>query len=281
MSYLREPNLVRARGAALQLLENFGVSRTEDIAVADFATSRGALVIEAPLEGCEARLVRGKTRGVIRVRKDIKESGRKRFAIAHELGHFLLHADVSQYFICMAEDLRDYRRSAVEVEANCFASQLLMPTPLFRPKCRKRDANLETVRTLAREFDTSLTATAIRFAEESGQPCMVVMSRAGVVEWTKATERRDAPRIESGQRLNGESLAYHCTDDRPSTDWAEVPAAAWFNDSDDAARWEVMEQSHRFRGYGVVLTMLSLVEKEEESEDSYDRFERWKNRGQE
>jgi len=35
---------------------------------------------------------------IIRVRAGISELGRRRFAIAHELGHWLLHAGVGSYF---------------------------------------------------------------------------------------------------------------------------------------------------------------------------------------
>jgi len=256
----------------LALLEQFAITTPQDIQVHDLATARGAVVIEAPLEGCEARLVRGRTRGVIRVRDSIQEHGRKRFAAAHELGHFLLHEDVSQYFICTAEDLRDYRRSPVEIEANRFASHLLMPAFLFRPRCRKQDPNIATVRALATEFDTSLTATAIRFVEETGYLCTVVLSRDGTVEWAKSTEGRQAPRIDKGQRLNPDTLAYHCTTDDQLSAWQAVPASAWFEDAEDARRWDVTEQSLRFRGYPFVLTLLCLTEMEDDPEDAVERF---------
>lgn len=266
------PNALRASAAALELLQQFAITTPRDIQVQNLATACGAVVIEAPLEGCEARLVRGRTRGVIRVRSTIPESGRKRFAAAHELGHFLLHADVSQYFICTADDLRDYRHSPVEIEANRFASHLLMPAFLFRPRCRNKDPNIATVQVLATEFETSLTASAIRFVEESGHLCTVVLSRDKVIEWAKSSEGPRAPRIEKGQSLSPDSLAYHCTADDQLSPWQEVPATAWLEDATDAKRWEVMEQSFRFRGYPFVLTLLCLTENEDEADDSFDRF---------
>jgi Zn-dependent peptidase ImmA (M78 family) len=275
------PNRIRASAAAQELLQQFAITASRTVDVFDLATAKGAVVIEAPLEGCEARLIRSRTRGVIRVRKDIPEAGRKRFAVAHELGHYLLHAEISQYFICTAEDLRDYRRSPVEIEANCFAAYLLMPPLLFRPQCRKRDPNLETVRLLAKEFNTSLPATAIRFVEECGQTCVAVMSRDGRVEWARGTEGYRGPRISPGQQLSPYSLAYHCKPDTALSAWQEVPASAWLEEPADIARWEVMEQSLGFRGYPFVLTLLCLTEKEEEAEDTTDRFSRRHLRGDE
>jgi hypothetical protein len=149
---------------------------------------------------------------------------------------------------------------------------------LFRPRCRKRDPNLATVQDLAAEFETSLTATAIRFVEESNHLCTVVLSRDRVVEWAKSKEGPCGPRIEKRQSLSPDSLAYHCSVDECLSQWKEVPAAAWLEDADDAPKWEVMEQSVRFRGYPLVLTILCFTEKEDEADDAYDRFARWQQR---
>lgn len=267
------PNSLRASSAALELVREFAIAEPRDIRVEDLATAKGAIVVEGPLEGCEARLVRAGKRGVIRVRATIPEPGRKRFAAAHEFGHFLLHENVSQYFICTADDLRDYRKSPVEVEANRFASHLLMPSFMFRPRCRKHDPNVAAVQMLASDFNTSLTATAIRFVDESAQLCAVVMSRDRVVDWAKFPDDHRWPRIEKGQAISPESLAYHCTLGDQLSPWQEVPATAWLDDARAADRWEVMEQSLRFRDYPYVLTLLCLTEKKESESDSYDRFD--------
>jgi len=54
-------------------------------------------VVERPLEGFEGALVEGRSRGRgwgIAYSKDISSPGRRRFTIAHELGHYLLHRDL-------------------------------------------------------------------------------------------------------------------------------------------------------------------------------------------
>jgi Zn-dependent peptidase ImmA (M78 family) len=272
MTQIAAPNALKASSTALELLREFAIVEPHDIRVEDLATAKGAVVVEGPLEGCEARLVRVGKRGVIRIRTTIKEPGRKRFAAAHEFGHFLMHENVSQYFICTAEDLRDYRKSSVEVEANRFASHLLMPSFLFRPRCRKFDPNIVSAQSLAAEFNTSLTATAIRIVDESAQLCAVVMSRDRVVDWAKFPDEHRWPRIDKGQALSPESLAYHCTTGDQLSPWQEVPTTAWLGDPDAAERWEVMEQSLRFHDYPYVLTLLCLTEKDEPEPDSYDRF---------
>lgn len=56
---------------------------------------------------------------------------RQRFTAMHELGHFILHQDASEYFIDMTVEWRrentEGLNRAQEVEANSFAANLLMP----------------------------------------------------------------------------------------------------------------------------------------------------------
>jgi len=132
----------------------------------------GVLVREGGLEGADARLLRSGDKGIIRVNSNIRELGRRRFAMAHELGHWQLHQGVSQYWDCTEQDMVNYSGSTIEVEANTFASELLMPSRLFRPACRKADPSIAILRTLAVEFSTSLTSTAVRYVEDSKESCM-------------------------------------------------------------------------------------------------------------
>jgi hypothetical protein len=59
---------------------------------------------------------------------------RRRFSVAHEVGHFLLHAlDQQQAVFCRAADMRpdpDSPERLREREANRFAAELLMPEPM-------------------------------------------------------------------------------------------------------------------------------------------------------
>jgi hypothetical protein len=61
---------------------------------------------------------------------------RRRFSVAHEVGHFLLHAgSVGQRVFCRVGDLRpdpDSPERLREREANRFAAELLMPEEMVR-----------------------------------------------------------------------------------------------------------------------------------------------------
>lgn len=95
---------------------------------------------------------------------------RQRFTLAHELGHFLLHRDVSSIFIDASTIFfRDGTSSdgskAQEIEANAFAGELLMPEKQIREAINSQplDAFDEgAVRRLAAQFGVSAQALTIR-----------------------------------------------------------------------------------------------------------------------
>jgi predicted transcriptional regulator len=85
---------------------------------------------------------------------------RKRFTIAHEIAHYVLHRDQ------IGDRLQDnafYRSSRlsgrVEAEANRLAADILMPFPLIEQLRREGATSVEE---LARRFEVSKVAMAIR-----------------------------------------------------------------------------------------------------------------------
>ena len=82
-----ERDFTKAEIAASKTLRRFGLRDPRRLVLEDLAMALGVVVIDAPLQGAEARLVRRGEKGLIRVSEDIPELGRRRFAIGHELGH--------------------------------------------------------------------------------------------------------------------------------------------------------------------------------------------------
>nr|WP_186322946.1 ImmA/IrrE family metallo-endopeptidase [Paenibacillus xylanexedens] len=52
---------------------------------------------------------------------------RRNFTIAHELGHYFLHSKEKRDFVDRAIDMLDYEDKILEVQANAFASELVVP----------------------------------------------------------------------------------------------------------------------------------------------------------
>ena len=185
-----KPSKVLAAGAAIKLWKLYRFPSARELVLEDLALALGVLVIEDRLDTAEARLVRNGPRGLLRVNEAIPERGRKRFAIAHEIGHWILHRDSSQLNICNNADMiAQYKASATEVEASFFAAELLMPQAAFAPLLRRVRPSFRLISELATEFDTSLTATAIRCVEVTDDYCAVVASEGGTIRWWKGSER--------------------------------------------------------------------------------------------
>jgi Zn-dependent peptidase ImmA (M78 family) len=263
----REIRKIRAEGTAFRITQDYCLDAPGPVPVEDIAMDRGVLCLEAKLNGCLARLVRKGQHGIIRTDVKIREEGRKRFAIAHELGHWFLHEAESQFFICTAEQMRDYKGSPMEVEANLFASELLMPTGLFRPLASDAEPRLERVKTLAGIFNTSLTATAMKFVDLNKHECILVLSTNKVISWSKQQGNRSGLRIEKGMKLHPDSVAFHL---EPSADKSEpelVNAEAWITHNWYERQIEITEQSWALDGYSSVLTLLVVADLDGDDDD--------------
>ncbi|MGX5851386.1 ImmA/IrrE family metallo-endopeptidase [Mesorhizobium sp. PL10] len=116
---------------------------------------------------------------------------RRRFTIAHELGHFLMPSHVPSaegQFLCKLQDMRELRggesdrRLKMEVEANRFASQLLLPPPKFRADVAVgKDPNIRQMSAIARKYDVSKEATARAYVHFREEPVAVVVTHNGKV----------------------------------------------------------------------------------------------------
>ena len=116
---------------------------------------------------------------------------RRRFTIGHELGHFLLpsHRGNRQ---CTSDDLRETRRDTQhrrqEAEANRFSAGLLMPKPWFVREMEKLgEADVTHVQLLAKQYQTSLEATANRYIDLTDDTCALVFSKDNVVRYVRRT----------------------------------------------------------------------------------------------
>jgi len=258
---------MRAEWAAWRITQDYCLDSPGPTPVEDIAMDNGVLCLEAKLTGCLARLVRKGSRGIIRTKSGIKETGRKRFAIAHELGHWFLHASESQYFVCTAEQMRDYKGSPLEVEANIFASELLMPTFLFRPVAQNAAPCLDAIRTLATTFVTSLTATGMKFVDLNRHECVLVLSTDGKVIWSKQKGHRSGLRIEKGMTLHQDSLARHIAEPEGKMGPTQVDPEAWITENSYGRQIELTEESWTMDGYNSVLTLLVITDSDEPQEE--------------
>jgi hypothetical protein len=131
-----------------------------------------------------------------------------RFTVAHELGHYFLGGHWEHLF-AEGEGRHDSESGFAsddpyEREADAFAAALLMPRELFKAACTKVQSGLAAVEGLAEKCGTSLTATAIRYADLSDDPIAVIGSKDNRVQFAFMSDllkqRRDLtwPKKNSG-----------------------------------------------------------------------------------
>lgn len=83
---------------------------------------------------------------------------RQRFTIAHELGHFFLHASKQATFVDRTL-FRNEDSNPMEWEANGFAGELLMPSGEFKAQIAR---GVKKVEDLANHFNVSAVAVRVR-----------------------------------------------------------------------------------------------------------------------
>lgn len=167
---------------------------------------------------------------------------RKRFTIAHELGHFLsLHHQPIEpgRFACSARDLGsgwmpgrfvDDRHRRQEAEANRFAIELLAPARLMRSGL-VGVPDLAKVVALSERLDLSREATVRRYAELHRDPMAIIFSKDGRLRYIDRRDAFPAIRIERDAPLpvlpkasDGAGLSDH--EDADPRDWLGAKADA-------------------------------------------------------
>ena len=136
-----------------------------------------------------------------------EESKRGRFTFAHELGHYLLdeHRLGLKYGLLEPHaSFHNYNQtSKIEIEANFFASNLLMPADKFRKQSGGKKFSFETILNLSESFQTSIQAVLIRFEQIGTHEIFAIVSNNGVVKWSVKSE--DFPRWKHRYK-NGDTI---------------------------------------------------------------------------
>lgn len=246
--------------AALQIINDLEIKDPSEIDIILIAENRGATVVESLLTSSEGRLVRRGKRGRITVPVGEMNIGRKRFSIGHELGHFELHEHMVSFVACNKSDMTDWNGyKKRETEANIFSAELLMPAPLFEPRIIRKTPNIKLIQKIGSEFRTSLTATAVRYMQLTKEPCALVYSVAGVIEWFIRNERDFKFFLKKrGTPVDEDSFAFDAFGGKgDALDGHLVPATAWVDSNHSMySRVEFKESTILLEYYNATLTLL-------------------------
>lgn len=243
------------------------------------AEKAGIPVFEKPANpGVSGILIRSGNSFAIAYATHIPNEGFRGFSIAHELGHYFLPGHVDH--ILASDGTHESRagftaRDNHEREADLFAAGLLMPRKLFVPALRHAGEGLAAIEELAGTCVTSLSSTAIRFAEFVDAPVAIVLSKQEQIEYCCMSSQFKAlrvtwpkrgdpvPRNTSTYRFNGDPgriLQAERTDGRSRLD-------DWFNNAPDVGVYEEVIGLGRYARTLTVLTVQDLPDDEEVEDD--------------
>ncbi len=165
------PRYALARKKAQELLARERIT-VAPVPVEQLATSLGASIRYEPFAGELSGLVHRSDDGTVIGVNSMHASTRRRFTIAHEIGHLLLHKNedlhIDERFpIGFRNETSSQASDPAEIEANQFAAELLMPSNLLTNdlKALSRETDPEAaVAELAARYEVSEQAMAIRLS---------------------------------------------------------------------------------------------------------------------
>lgn len=143
----------------------------------------GIFYQEAPYENFEGLLIVAGDKTLIGVNSKVIEPGRKAFTCAHELGHVFYDIYDKKEFGCNRNDIGfgKGKLNPIEVRANEFASELLLPTEFFAAEIHNKEPSWALIKQLSEKFDCSLQAAASKFVKTTHQVCWLVIVRDGLI----------------------------------------------------------------------------------------------------
>jgi len=241
-----------------------------------------AKVEEEDLDGFAGALIpaESRTRWGVAFGKG-QSPGRRRFTVAHEFGHYLLHRKKYPNGIHSSEaDVDGRTKLQVEREANEFASWLLMPLDDFRKQISPTDRpDFDSIGKCATRYEVSLVAAVLRWLRYTDRRSIFIKSIDGYVDWAWSSEAafktgvyirtsRGPVQLPAGSAVAQEQFT---SEARSGIDH---PSGVWFNQT-------AREHSFRSERYETAYTLVHLANAEPKSwaegkplEDTYERFVR-------
>lgn len=220
----------------------------------------GLRIHEVPAKGFDGALVRSKAgqKGIIAVKSTIREESRKRFTIAHEIGHFIIPHHRNLGSICEGRKIENFERNLnrPEIEANEFAAELLLPSAVMRQRFNLAELSLPQISAVATEFGTSLTATARSFLMLTDLPCAMVWSVTDRARWFVRSDSFRFFLPLADLPANGSFAARIFRGEAAPTDFTPVRADAWLDRNASEYVETLLEHSITLPQYDAVLTLL-------------------------
>jgi Zn-dependent peptidase ImmA (M78 family) len=257
----------KGANTAIQLRKTIGIHDPNEIELETVILGSGGYLQFKPMRKVDGRIVHGKNISTIIINSDIQYEGRKRFALAHELGHLIMHKECpihndSGSLDWFNDAIHQLKNGIHEYEANQFATEYLMPLELFIKEAKGQKFGPQLIHSLSKRFLTSLTSTAFRYFETNLRPIAMFHIYDGVIRyWKKSNDLKywiedriklpPPPDSVAMEYINAEYKQIY----KPE-ELQEISKSTWFRLNED-------ESDSRFYEYCIVTTqyknILSIV----------------------
>lgn len=209
----------------------------------------------------------------------IDSLGFQNFSVAHELGHYWLDGHPEHVFSSSSEHASRAGFSSadpIEREADYFASCLLMPRKMCRPIINKNIDGMAAVLDLAKQCETSLVATALRYAEIGHLPTGVIQCLDGRVEFCASHPLQAhvgwARSLSRNTKVPTNSATHRLSEDKDAIlnggeDGDSASASDWFHGASGNAT--LTEEVIGLGKFGRTLTILTLEESDEDEDSQH------------
>lgn len=195
-----------------------------------------------------------------------QNSKRGRYTFSHELGHYFIEEHRLGLKYGLLEPHASFhninQKNLMELEADYFASVLLMPKIKFRDVSGGKPFSFETIFRLSETFQTSIIATLIRFSKIGTHEIFAVISQDNIAKWFLRSD--DFPKwpfkFKVGGLLPRTTVAseFFTTLDSKYTSIQELSSEDWFYPfvNDHRAERTLYEQCFYSDNYSYVISLL-------------------------
>lgn len=255
------------------------------------AEAKGITVQAKPAEvkGISGALILAGDEVLILYSKEHNNPGFENFSIGHEIGHYCIPGHPEEIIKQGGTHLSRAgftQNTPIELEADHFASGLLLPSRLTRKLLGNSQVGLEGILRLSDEAGCSRTAAAIRAAECCDYPIAVIVSSGENIDYAFLSDSFKGLGKQLAFLRKGSPLPDTATL-RFNKDPARVLACDRETDSTNLSEWfdgprkiELDEEIIGLGSYGHTLTVLSsdeLPSSPDEEDDDEERLEEsWK-----
>lgn len=239
--------------------------------------------IPPKVDGVEGILFKKDWQGFIFFNSHSPES-RQRFTIGHELGHWMIPSHLTgDTLSCTKKQTSSFTATGknipkevrIEIEANHFSAQILMPSYEFKNDINKVEPNLNHIFMISKKYNVSMAACCIRFKELSDFTCAIIHHHNFVIK--KILKTRRFPSLDrnfkdggfiSPKSLSSQSLI--TTVEPTLVDWK-----TWLQ-SQNSDRTELYEQIfHQNDGYRITLLYLDDSKELDEEDLEIEQLSEW------